>query len=394
MKKILIAYDTMMTGGTTTALLSLLNELDYGEISVDLILFMNEGPFLQDIPNQVRLLNQAFDKTKKNLAISKEKIIRTVLNGNAFRAVLSYMKYRNTPKGNLRNILMHYGIRAQVAMSRTIEDKYDAAIGFIEGWSDQYVLSSKVKAKSKIIWIHPDYKSSYLVPEIDRKLFGRATSIVVVAKSCEANICEIFPEYANKVRTIENINSVVFIRKRALESTPKIKKAALNFCTVARCDMDVKGLDRILVAIQQLQESGYSDFLWHYIGDGKDFQQLKAKIETLGIQEKVICYGRMNNPLVILKQMDFFVLASRYEGKPVSITEAMTLEVPCIVTEYASAREQVADGESGIVTENSAAGVYRALETVMKKPGLRDFYRMNIKDISNSEEIQKLYEIL
>lgn len=29
MKKILIAYDTMMTGGTTTALLSLLNELDF-----------------------------------------------------------------------------------------------------------------------------------------------------------------------------------------------------------------------------------------------------------------------------------------------------------------------------------------------------------------------------
>ena len=59
MKKILIAYDTMMTGGTTTALLSLLNELDYDRVSVDLILFMNEGPFLKDIPHQVNLLNQA-----------------------------------------------------------------------------------------------------------------------------------------------------------------------------------------------------------------------------------------------------------------------------------------------------------------------------------------------
>ena len=394
MKKILIAYDTMMTGGTTTALLSLLNELDFSKVSVDMVLFKNEGPFLNDIPHQVKLLDQAHNVNGRHLSISKEKIIRTVLNGNMFRAFSSYLKYKNTPKGNLRNILMHYGIQAQVDMSRKIDEEYDAAIGFIEGWADQYVLSDKIKAKSKIVWIHPDYKASYLVPEIDRKLFKRATDIVVVAKSCEANICMIFPEYADKVRTIENINSVAFIKKRAAEDTPPIKKAAVNFCTVARCDMDVKGLDRILVALQRLSESGYSDFLWHYIGDGRDYQQLQAKIEEFGLQEKVVCYCQMNNPLVILKQMDCFVLASRYEGKPVSVTEAMALGIPCIVTEYASAREQIADGEEGIVTENSEDGVCKAFKAVMENPSQLDTYRMNMKDISNSDEIQKLYEIL
>lgn len=394
MKKILIAYDTMMTGGTTTALLSLLNELDFSKVSVDMVLFKNEGPFLNDIPHQVKLLDQAHNVNGRHLSISKEKIIRTVLNGNVFRAFSSYLKYKNTPKGNLRNILMHYGIQAQVDMSRKIDEEYDAAIGFIEGWADQYVLSDKIKAKSKIVWIHPDYKASYLVPEIDRKLFKRATDIVVVAKSCEANICKIFPEYADKVRTIENINSVAFIKKRAAEDTPPIKKAVVNFCTVARCDMDVKGLDRILVALQRLSESGYSDFLWHYIGDGRDYQQLQAKIEEFGLQEKVVCYGQMNNPLVILKQMDCFVLASRYEGKPVSVTEAMALGIPCIVTEYASAREQIADGEEGIVTENSEDGVCKAFKAVMENPSKLDTYRMNMKDISNSDEIQKLYEIL
>lgn len=394
MKKILIAYDTMMTGGTTTALLSLLNELDFSKVSVDMVLFKNEGPFLNDIPHQVKLLDQAYNENGRHLSVSKEKIIRTVLNGNAFRAFSSYLKYKNTPKGNLRNILMHYGIQAQVDMSRKIDEEYDTAIGFIEGWADQYVLSDKIKAKSKIVWIHPDYKASYLVPEIDRKWFKHATNIVVVAKSCEANICDIFPEYADKVRTIENINSVAFIKKRAAEDTPPIKNAAVNFCTVARCDMDVKGLDRILTALQKLSESGSSDFLWHYIGDGRDYQQLQAKIEEFGLKEKVVCYGQMNNPLVILKQMDCFVLASRYEGKPVSVTEAMALGIPCIVTEYASAREQIADGEEGIVTENSEDGVCKAFKAVMENPSRLDTYRMNMKDISNSDEIQKLYEIL
>lgn len=394
MKKILIAYDTMMTGGTTTALLSLLNELDYDRVSVDLILFMNEGPFLKDIPHQVNLLNQAYIEKNKKLSVSKEKIIRTVLNGNAVRAVFSYIKHKNTPKGNLRNILMHYGIKSQVDMSRKISQEYDAAIGFIEGWADQYILSNKVEAKSKIVWIHPDYKASYLIPEIDRRLFKKATNIVVVARSCETNIRNIFPEYADKVRTIENINSVSYIQKRATENTPTVKLAGINFCTVARCDMDVKGLDRILTALKKIKDGGQNDFLWHYIGDGRDYEQLKKMIEELGLQQNVICYGQMNNPLVILKQMDCFILASRYEGKPVSVTEAMALNVPCIVTEYASAREQVADKRNGIVTENSDDGVYNAIEIIMKKTRFLDEYRSNIGDISNRDEVQKLYDIL
>ena len=394
MKKILIAYDTMMTGGTTTALLSLLNELDYDRVSVDLILFMNEGPFLKDIPHQVNLLNQAYVEKDKKLSVSKEKIIRTVLNGNAVRAVFSYIKHKNTPKGNLRNILMHYGIKSQVDMSRKISQEYDATIGFIEGWADQYILSNKVKAKSKIVWIHPDYKASYLIPEIDRRLFKKATNIVVVARSCETNIRNIFPEYADKVRTIENINSVSYIQKRAAENTPTVKLAGVNFCTVARCDMDVKGLDRILTALKKIKDGGQNDFLWHYIGDGRDFKLLEDKIDALGLQNNVICYGQMNNPLVILKQMDFFVLASRYEGKPVSVTEAMALNIPCIVTAYASAREQVVNGENGLVTDNSEEGIYKAIETIFRKPELRDEYRSNMKNISNQEEIQKLYKIL
>lgn len=394
MKKILIAYDTMMTGGTTTALLSLLNELDYSRFSVDLILFMNEGPFLKDIPQQVNLLDQAYIQTGKKLSVSKEKIIRTVLNGNAFRSVFSYIKYKKTPKGNLRNILMHYGIQAQVAMSRKVDQEYDVAIGFIEGWSDQYILSNRVKAKKKIIWIHPDYKVSYLIPEIDKKLFKKATNIVVVAKSCEINICKFFPEYADKVRIIENIYSASYIKKKASENTPAVKLSGVNFCTVARCDMDVKGLDRILVALKKIKEGGQNEFLWHYIGDGRDFQQLKDKIDELGLQDNVICYGQMNNPFTILKQMDYFVLASRYEGKPVSVTEAMALNIPCIVTAYASAREQVTDGENGFVTDNSEEGIYRAFDTIFKNPELKDKYHSNMKNISNQEEIQKLYQIL
>ena len=50
MKKLLFVYDSMMTGGTTTALLSLLHGLDHSEYAVDLLLFEHSGDYLDQIP--------------------------------------------------------------------------------------------------------------------------------------------------------------------------------------------------------------------------------------------------------------------------------------------------------------------------------------------------------
>ena len=63
-KKVLIAYETMMIGGTTTALLSLLSSFDYEKYDIDLILYTNKGRLLEEIPEEVNLLEQAY-KIKK-----------------------------------------------------------------------------------------------------------------------------------------------------------------------------------------------------------------------------------------------------------------------------------------------------------------------------------------
>ena len=54
-----------------------------------------------------------------------------------------------------------------------------------------------------------------------------------------------------------------------------------------------------------------------------------------------------------------------------TVTEAQILGVPCIVTDYSSAREQVCDGLDGIITENSTEGIVSALRRVMDDPTVR-----------------------
>ena len=57
-KKILFVYDSMMIGGTTSAILALLEEIKR-EYDVSLLLYENGGAFFDQIPTGVRILDEA-----------------------------------------------------------------------------------------------------------------------------------------------------------------------------------------------------------------------------------------------------------------------------------------------------------------------------------------------
>ena len=110
MKKLLFVYDNMSTGGTTTALLSLLDKIDYQQYEVDLLLFRNEGPFMDRIPKQVNLLEAAYRPILTDrIPMKYWKMLVFAVNGGLFGALKSYCLHKGTPKGIFRNILMHMG---------------------------------------------------------------------------------------------------------------------------------------------------------------------------------------------------------------------------------------------------------------------------------------------
>ena len=395
-KKILFVYDSMMTGGTSTALLSLINTIDQSKYEISLLLYTNTGALMEEIPKFVKVLEPAYQKSKI-LSSRHRKIARTVLNGRILLALKSLYKHRHTPKGNFRNILMHYGMAAQVSLSRDVEEQFDYAIGFMEGWSNEYVVSKKIKAAKKLIWIHPQYKSCFLLPEIDRKTFGKADGIVLISENCLAQFFEFFPEYKSKTHIVPNIMSAELVRQKASLENTVIKKANINFCTVCRCDIHVKGLDRLLKAFSELKKEGLAqDVLWHLIGGGGEFDQFKQNVESLDMDDTIILYGNQLNPLPYLKQMDLFILASRYEGKPVSVTEAQILGLPCLVTNYEAATSQVHNLFNGIIMDNHYESIYETIKNVIQSPDLISKWKTNVPSVSysNEQDIQAFYSLL
>lgn len=395
-KKILFVYDSMMTGGTSTALLSLINTIDRRKYEISLLLYTNTGAMLGEIPEFVRLLAPAY-KESGILSSGKRKIVRTILNGRIFLALKSFCKYRNTPKGRFRYIIMHYGMAAQVSLSRTVEEQFDYAIGFMEGWSNEYIASSKIKAKKKFVWIHPQYKSCYLIPEIDRKTFEAVDGIALISENCLEQFFEFFPKYQHKTYVVPNIMSSELVIQKARKEDVVFTKTKINFCTVCRCDIQVKGLDRLLKVFYELKQQGLTkDVMWHLIGGGGEFEQFKQEVEKLGMDDTIILYGNKLNPLPYLRQMDVFILASRYEGKPVSVTEAQILGIPCLITNYESATSQVEHQSNGVIMDNNYTSIYETIKNVIQNPQLLSRWKANTLagSYSNEQDIKAFYSLI
>lgn len=68
------------------------------------------------------------------------------------------------------------------------------------------------------------------------------------------------------------------------------------------------------------------------LGTGELENEIKAKIETLGIENKVLMIGVKPNVYEYLQAMDCFVFPSLFEGLGIALVEAQAAGLPCIVS--------------------------------------------------------------
>ena len=80
------------------------------------------------------------------------------------------------------------------------------------------------------------------------------------------------------------------------------------------------------------------------IGEGELMEQIKAKVQRLGIEKSVIFTGACNDVNKLYSVMDVFCLPSFYEGMPVVAWEAQANGLPCVFSDKVS--KEVEQGEN------------------------------------------------
>ena len=92
--------------------------------------------------------------------------------------------------------------------------------------------------------------------------------------------------------------------------------------------------------------------------------------ESLG--DKLILTGEREDIPALLATMDIFCLPSWREGMPRSIIEAMMMELPIVATNIRGSREEVVDGETGIlIPVKDVKRLYEQFEYLVNNPKIR-----------------------
>ena len=85
------------------------------------------------------------------------------------------------------------------------------------------------------------------------------------------------------------------------------------------------------------------DSLLMLVGDGPMRKEIENRIEELGLKEKVIMTGVVNNVHEVLQAMDCFVFPSLYEGVPLTVIEAQAAGIPCFISDRITGETCVTD---------------------------------------------------
>jgi glycosyltransferase involved in cell wall biosynthesis len=99
---------------------------------------------------------------------------------------------------------------------------------------------------------------------------------------------------------------------------------------------------------------------------------LEALRATLGLQDRVRFMGNRSDVTRLLKQVDFLVLPSRYEGLPIIILEAMAAGCPIIATAVDGTAEVLSGDSALLVPADDWRSLAGAIKKYLDNPSLRD----------------------
>ncbi|MCR4939968.1 MAG: glycosyltransferase [Treponemataceae bacterium] len=238
------------------------------------------------------------------------------------------------------------------------------------------IITPFVKFNGKSLIVEHNIKTFFSAPEvynftfglklISKKAYKKAEKILCVSQNIKDILVSKCKSLGKKTSVIYNpidFNKIMYLSGEDINySSSKIK--IINVCRLSL----QKNLPLLLKAFSIVHKKNENTELW-IVGDGPEKEKLKALTEKLCISDSVIFWGYQENPYKFMKNADFFVSSSDYEGFCLAIFEALYLRKRIVTTKSISDFESLITPELGrIVPINDEKSLSDAiLEEIEKK---------------------------
>ena len=169
--------------------------------------------------------------------------------------------------------------------------------------------------------------SAVITKAIMRLAYPRADQVIAVSEGVRDDLMENFGVHGAKIRVIYNPIDMDRICERALEA-PSTNVPQSYIVSAGR----LVPSKNFRLLIESYRSSGIDESLV-ILGEGEERRELERLVSRLGLDERVILPGHMQNPYPIIGAARLFVSSSNLEGFPNALIEAMALGCPVVATD-------------------------------------------------------------
>lgn len=352
-KKLFFAAVDLNIGGIEKALVNLLNSINYEKYEVTLVLEKKEGPLLDMLNKNVIV---------RELKVSNNKIVFIRKIVNCFRKMI--FKLKNT-------------------------NKYDFSCCYAT-YSYSAVKLALMASKNSSIYIHSDYTYIYNEKEFydffNTHNIGSFKRIIFVSNESRDNFKKYYPNFENKLLVFNNFIDVDDIKNKSLENVElSFNNNKKHLVFVGRLDDKSKKLGRAIELVKNINDI---DLL--VVGDGPDRNKYENYVKENNLQKRIVFVGSKKNPYPYIKNSDYLILTSNYEGFPVIYLEAIVLNKYIITTINTSDDQiNISDGFGYIISKDEEKMIKEVKEFLKRDVKIKtiDFKEIQKKRMEALEEI-------
>jgi len=199
-----------------------------------------------------------------------------------------------------------------------------------------------------------------------RRSFRQFDSVVAVSRPLAQQIVRAGVDPA-RVSIISNVSSELTapLSRTAARRRLGLPNDAFVVGSVGRV-VRAKGFDLLIDALSRPDIP--PETILAIVGDGPDREALEARAAAQGVRDRVYWCGRVDDAASLYAAFDVFALASRAEGSPISVLEAVNARVPVIASAVGGIPDMFDYGDAVLVPVGESEGIASAIQQMRIHP--------------------------
>ena len=386
-KKILFISEALWIGGIETALVNLLNRMDYEKYDVTCLVVRGSLEMADRITPRCHLLVADREKTFTFSGTYKYSRLYhlTEESENPSRLHRAMMWAVPAIRWVENRLYIRY-IREQMR-----EEHFDTCVIYSDRTAEIAVRA--IKADRYLMFYHHGAMRRVYHDEIG---YRKSEKIITVSEKTLDMLKAFRPRYADKIMVIHNVVDIerVIVKSKDHPVTA-FPEDQFNLVSCGRLT-EAKGIDWAIQAMRILLDKGHTDLHWWIVGGGPDEKMLKKLAEDTRVNDHFHFLGMQSNPYPYIASADLYVQPSRYENYSVVILEAMALCRPILAT-VPAAEMQIRSGENGLLCEANPESIAEKIEYLYLHREEMEKYVQALKDNGlnrqNEEIMDSLYRL-